>query len=88
MKQPHYLVAAEKNMKQEHRANGKKLSCEAGRISGHSQDTSISYIIKGLMLFDRAEWARTARDKANIRHILKKEQRTKALGEHGSEHEA
>lgn len=29
------------------------------------------------MLFDRAEWARTARDKANIRHILKKEQRTK-----------
>lgn len=39
------------------------------------------------MLLDRAEWARTARDKANIGHILKKEQRTKALVQRGSEHE-
>jgi len=41
-------------------------------------------IIKGLMLFNRAERARTARDKAHP----EKEQRTKALGQGGGEHKA
>lgn len=57
------------------------------RLEGY-QDiprTFLFPIIKRLMLFDRAEWARTARDKENIRHILKKNKEQKLWG---SEHKA
>lgn len=57
------------------------------RLEGY-QDiprTFLFPIIKRLMLFDRPEWARTARDKENIRHILKKNKEQKLWG---SEHKA
>lgn len=89
VKQILHLVAAKKK-KETEQSTGQIMKNWVERLEGYgdSPRTFLFPMIKRLMLFDREEWARTARDKANIRHILKKKKEQKVWGSVGASREA